>query len=176
MPQGLVHCKLPINIGYSQWTGLEYGGSQLLHGTLDGLGNQTDSRKSHGVGGIGAEASEKVAHLNQPSFPPSSSLCPSLIFRVPACLGEATQQRPPCMGLFVLVINLPSNTPWGGVAQQPQRTDLEATGPHCLVVTLLSPCSHQELQRSVQFFLAPSSWLEKNLDLTTQGSTLFVLP
>lgn len=160
MPQGLAHCKLPINIGYSQWTGLEYGGRQLLHGTLDGLGNQTDSRKSHGVGGIGAEASEKVAHLNQPSFPPSSSSVPHSSSEFPLAWVRPPNKGPLVwVGLFVLVINLPSNTPWGGVAQQPQRTDLEATGPHCLVATLLSPCSHQELQRSVQFFLAPSSQL-----------------
>lgn len=30
LPQGLVHCKLPVNTSYSQWTGLEYGGSQLM--------------------------------------------------------------------------------------------------------------------------------------------------
>lgn len=121
LPQGLVHCKLSVNTSYSRWTGLEYGGSQLLHEALHRLGNQTDPRKFYVVGGIGEETLGKAAHPNQPAFPPTSSWCPSLILRVPPGLGEATQQRTPCMDLFVLVINFLSNTPWGGVAQQSAR-------------------------------------------------------
>lgn len=76
LPQGLAHCKLPVNLGYSQWTGLEYGGSQLLRGTFYGLSNWMDPRKFHVVR-IGEEALGKAAP--ESAFLPFLRLLVSLI-------------------------------------------------------------------------------------------------
>lgn len=53
-----------------------------------------------------------------------------------------------------------------------QGADLEAAGPHCLVATLVSPCSHHEPQRFGQCFSNSQLLeLEKELDLTAQGAS-----